>query len=202
MQLEIYLFTNSLLNTHAHAHRLFVQAHDGLETDKEAILLAYQVSKSVHSGEYPMVSMEKAVAMAATMAQMEHGDWEEVEGKGQPEEVAQEAILRFCPWQMTHMALDHTLSHLRRKLVEYWQTLAGKGKEGCARSYLSTAQQWSHYGATTFQAEVSRDVCVRTCVCVSETLVICYSPQVSHASINDLCTASLSSPPLLSISSQ
>lgn len=141
-------------HTHTHTHRLFVQAHDGSETDKEAILLAYQVSKSVHSGEYPMVSMEKAVAMAATMTQLEHGDQGEVEGRGDCDEVAHEAIMNFCPWQLTHMALDHTLNQLKRKLVEHWKMIAGKSKEQCARSYIAVAQQWSHYGSTTFQAEV------------------------------------------------
>lgn len=144
-------------------HRLFIQSHDGTETDKEAVLLSYQVCKSIHSGEYPMVSMEKAVATAAIMTQIEHGDQGVVEARGDCDEVAHEAILRFCPWHLTHMALDHTLSQLRRKLVGHWKMLAGKSKEQCARSYITTAQQWSHYGCTTFQAEV----CKHECACAS-----------------------------------
>ena len=89
------------------------------------------------------------------MALVEHGDWEGVEEEGDVEEVPHEAILQFCPWQLTHMALDHTLCHLKKKLVEHWKLLGGKSREQCARSYLATAQQWIHYGCTAFQAEVS-----------------------------------------------
>ena len=92
--------------------------------------------------------------MAALMAQMEHGDLTAVETAGDSEEVTDEAVLRFCPWHLTHMALDHVMQSLQRKLVESWRELEGKTREQCARTYIGIAQQWHHYGYTTFQAEV------------------------------------------------
>lgn len=136
-------------------YRLFVQSHDGSETDREAVLLAYQVSKSIHSGDYPVLSMDKAATMAAMMTQIEHGDWNSPQNERSSfEELTHEATLRFCPWNLTHMALDHSMNLLQRKLVESWKALGGKGKEQCARSYVGIVQQWSHYGSTFFQAQV------------------------------------------------
>lgn len=92
------------------------------------------------------------------MAQIEHGDWTAVEDAGNSEEVTYEAVLRFCPWHLTHMALDHVMQFLQRKLAENWKELEGKTKEHCARTYIGIAQQWHHYGYTTFQAEVFKVV--------------------------------------------
>lgn len=133
-----------------------MQAHNGSETDKEAVLLAYQISKRIHSGEYPMTSQEKAVDMAAMMTQIEHGDWNSVEAGSTFDDITHEATLRFCPWQLTNMALDHVMTLLQRKLVESWKLHVGKSREQCARQYIGIAQQWirSHYGSTTFHAEV------------------------------------------------
>ena len=128
-----------------------MQSRNGSETDKEAVLLAYQVSKSIHSDEYPVQSMDKAASMAAMMTQIEHGDWN---SPGNEDEVLlHEAVLRFCPWNLTHLALDHNINLLQRKLVESWKVLEGTVKEQCARNYISIVQQWSQYGSTFFQAE-------------------------------------------------
>ena len=64
-----------MLNYYYYLSRLFIHDHIGLETDNETILLAYQISKSIHSGEYPLQSPDKAVSLAAMMTQIEHGDW-------------------------------------------------------------------------------------------------------------------------------
>lgn len=92
--------------------------------------------------------------MAAMMAQIEYGDWQNVESSAHYENVAREAALRFCPWRLTHLALDHDLSLLQCKLEDLWKTHAGKSKEQCARAYIGIAQQLSYYGTTAFQAEV------------------------------------------------
>lgn len=118
------------------------------------MLLAHQISKNIYSGEYPVLSADKAANMAAMMAQIEHGDWNSVENERTFDELTREAALRYCPWNLTHLALDHDINLLQRKLAESWKTLEGKAKEQCARGYISIVQQWSHYGSTIFQAEV------------------------------------------------
>ena len=99
-----------------------------------------------------MTSQDTALLMAAMLTQMEHGDWEQ---GATSKEITQEAVLRFCPWRLTHLALDHDMSFLQRKLAENWKKFVGQSKEECARKYIAIAQEWSHYGSTAFQAEVS-----------------------------------------------
>ncbi len=146
-----------MLNYYYYLSRLFIHDHIGLETDNETILLAYQISKSIHSGEYPLQSPDKAVSLAAMMTQIEHGDWNSqlVEQDGETlDQIMHEAILLFCPWSLTHLALDHDLILLKKKLGEHWENLCGLSKEQCARKLVGIAQQWSQYGSTFFPAEV------------------------------------------------
>ncbi|KAG7234315.1 hypothetical protein CRUP_000682, partial [Coryphaenoides rupestris] len=55
--------------------RLCFRAHAKGETERERLLLAYQVNDEVHHGHFP-VNKELALEVAALMAQVEHGDLE------------------------------------------------------------------------------------------------------------------------------
>ena len=50
--------------------RLSLSSRQGLETDREAELLAYQISREVVSGRHPVASVKYGLKMAATMAQV------------------------------------------------------------------------------------------------------------------------------------
>lgn len=92
--------------------------------------------------------------MAAIMTEIEYGDWDRVDTGKNLDEVVLEATLRFCPWKLTHMVLEHDLILHKHKLMTNWKRLKGESREQCARNYISTAQGWNHYGNTSFQAEV------------------------------------------------
>ena len=81
------------------------------------------------------------------------------QGEGE-EEVARDAVLLFCPWKMTHLALDHDLMSLQKRLEDQWKVLVGMNREECARRYVGVAQEWNRYGSTSFQTEVSEEGCV------------------------------------------
>ena len=88
------------------------------------------------------------------MAQIEYGDWSDVEKTEDSEYTARDVLQRFCPWKFTHMALEHDQSQLQKGLVDKWKEQAGKSKAACSKTYLELAQQWKYYGATLFKAEV------------------------------------------------
>ena len=124
-----------------------------------------------------MPSLDKSLCMAAMMTQIEHGDWTTIEQGRLFDDVTRDAILLFCPSKLTHLALDHDLSLLQRKLVEHWKTFCGVSRPECARRYISIAQEWGHYGSTGFQVEVSEH-----CVCVCNVGILMYRNKGSHTS--------------------
>ena len=125
------------------------------------------------------MSLEQAVSMAAMMTQIEHGDWDSYDQGEVFDKLVREAILLFCPWRLTHLALNHDLSLLQLKLTEHWKSYKGQSKETCSRKYISIAQQWSQYGSTTFQAEVSYND--------STYYIIAHSNLFSHHFFTGIC---------------
>lgn len=135
--------------------RLCFHQHCGQETEKEAILLAHQMSREILNNRHPVSSIEEGVKLAAIMAQIEYGDWITVDAENESTaSIEREALQRFCPWRFTHLALEHDQSLLQSKLVKYWKELSGRTKYQCAHEYLGICYQWEYYGATLFEAEV------------------------------------------------
>ena len=94
--------------------RLFVRSRHGQEVEREAELLAYQISHEVVSGRHPVTLQRDAIKMAALMSQLEFGDWEKVGGDGGEEgreerksAIAKEALLKFGQMKLTQMTLEH-----------------------------------------------------------------------------------------------
>ena len=97
--------------------------------EREAELLAYQISHEVVSGRHPLPSLREAIKMAAIMAQLEFGDWEKVGGgegeevgeEGEREErrsaIAKEALLKFGPMKLTQMTLEHDQRYVTDTLL-------------------------------------------------------------------------------------
>ena len=81
--------------------------------EREAELLAYQLTNEVASGRHCVPSTKEAIKMAAIMAQLEFGDLGKVGGgEGERAEekklaAAREALLKFGPMKLTQMTLEH-----------------------------------------------------------------------------------------------
>jgi len=107
-------------------------------------------------------STDSSIAMAALLAQMEYGDKSFVKQQQRKKsgesdlEAARDAVLLFCPWKMTHLALDHDLALMQKKLEDNWKGLAGLAREACAQRYVGMVQDLDRYGITSFQAEVKK----------------------------------------------
>ena len=148
--------------------RLFVRSRHGQEVEREAELLAYQISHEVVTGRHPVSSQREAIKMAAIMAQLEFGDWEKVgreeegeeEGKEGGEErrlaVAKEALLKFGPMKLTQMMLEHDRRFVHwRDLLRCVYTLSHCL---CGHSlYKQWLTEWWALSAGKTRAQCARD---------------------------------------------
>ncbi|KAK2843330.1 hypothetical protein Q7C36_011545 [Tachysurus vachellii] len=138
--------------------RLCFRAQAKGETERERLLLAYQVNEEVHQGHFP-VSKELALEVAALMAQVEHGDVDRAPASpgGSPQPKIQQIMLqvldRFYP---RHYKQDRNIEQLRElaeRLATKWSVLQGCTAAECVRIYLTVARKWPLFGAKLFSAK-------------------------------------------------
>uniref|UniRef100_A0A8C5AN99 Pleckstrin homology domain containing, family H (with MyTH4 domain) member 1 n=1 Tax=Gadus morhua TaxID=8049 RepID=A0A8C5AN99_GADMO len=151
--------------------RLCFRAHAKGETERERLLLAYQVNDEVQGGHFP-VSKELALEVAALMAQVEHGDLERPTPPssssppsppspvtpGSPSSKAQLVLLqimeRFYPKRYKQDCTSDQLRELTERLAAKWSMLRGRSASECVRIYLTVARKWTLFGAKLFSAKV------------------------------------------------
>ncbi|XP_072313979.1 pleckstrin homology domain-containing family H member 1 [Eucyclogobius newberryi] len=128
------------------------------ETERERLLLAYQVNDEVQQGLFP-VNKELAMEVAALMAQVEHGDLERppVSPSGSPQPKSQliltQALERFYPKRYRQDLGAEQLRELSERLACKWATLRGCSGSECVRIYLTVARKWPLFGARLFSAK-------------------------------------------------
>uniref|UniRef100_A0A671Z120 Pleckstrin homology domain containing, family H (with MyTH4 domain) member 1 n=1 Tax=Sparus aurata TaxID=8175 RepID=A0A671Z120_SPAAU len=129
------------------------------ETERERLLLAYQVNDEVQQGHFP-VNKELALEVAALMAQVEHGDLERPAASsptGSPQPKAQlillQALERFYPKRYKHDCSSEQLRDLTERLATKWSMLRGCSASECVRIYLTVARKWPLFGAKLFSAK-------------------------------------------------
>lgn len=129
-------------------NRLSFRSRRGMESDKETLLLVYQISKDILSDQYYIASVDLALDIAARMAQVDYGNCESLTN---PKHIAKNAVRRFCPMRYTKMILPHDLDVMSEKLLQKWSGYHGVSKNKCVRSLLSLfADSWTLFGATLF----------------------------------------------------
>uniref|UniRef100_A0A671Z0W7 Pleckstrin homology domain containing, family H (with MyTH4 domain) member 1 n=1 Tax=Sparus aurata TaxID=8175 RepID=A0A671Z0W7_SPAAU len=135
------------------------------ETERERLLLAYQVNDEVQQGHFP-VNKELALEVAALMAQVEHGDLERPAASsptGSPQPKAQlillQALERFYPKRYKHDCSSEQLRDLTERLATKWSMLRGCSASECVRIYLTVARKWPLFGAKLFSAKVRDQTC-------------------------------------------
>ncbi|KAM3871545.1 pleckstrin homology domain-containing family H member 1 [Diretmus argenteus] len=139
--------------------RLCFRAQVKGETERERLLLAYQVNDEVHQGHFP-VNKELALEVAALMAQVEHGDLERPAASpptGSPQPKSQlillQALERFYPKRYKQDCSTEQLRDLTERLATKWSVLRGCSASECVRIYLTVARKWPLFGAKLFSAK-------------------------------------------------
>ncbi|XP_041669079.1 pleckstrin homology domain-containing family H member 1 [Cheilinus undulatus] len=129
------------------------------ETERERLLLAYQVNDEVQQGHFP-VNKELALEVAALMAQVEHGDLEKPAASSpasSPQHKSQlillQALERFYPKRYKQDCSSEQLRDLTERLATKWSMLRGCSASECVRIYLTVARKWPLFGAKLFSAK-------------------------------------------------
>uniref|UniRef100_A0A3B3VBW6 Pleckstrin homology domain containing, family H (with MyTH4 domain) member 1 n=1 Tax=Poecilia latipinna TaxID=48699 RepID=A0A3B3VBW6_9TELE len=129
------------------------------ETERERLLLVYQVNDEVQQGLFP-VNKELALEVAALIAQVEHGDFERSgvsSPAGSPQSKSQlillQALERFYPKRYKQECTTEQLRDLTEHLASKWSMLRGCSAAECVRIYLTVARKWPLFGAKLFSAK-------------------------------------------------
>ncbi|XP_055011875.1 LOW QUALITY PROTEIN: pleckstrin homology domain-containing family H member 1 [Boleophthalmus pectinirostris] len=129
------------------------------ETERERLLLAYQVNGEVQQGHFP-VNKELAMEVAALMAQVEHGDLERplvsASGSAQPKSqlILIQALEKFYPKRYRQDLSADQLRDLLERFLCKWALLRGcSSSSECVRIYLTVARKWPLFGAKLFSAK-------------------------------------------------
>ncbi|XP_031436629.1 pleckstrin homology domain-containing family H member 1 [Clupea harengus] len=137
--------------------RLCFRAQAKGETERERLLLAYQVNEEVQQGHFP-VNKELALEVAALMAQVEYSDVApststsgSVQPKGQ--QLVSQALERFYPKRYKQDLSLEQLRQLCERLSSKWALLRGCSAAECVRIYLTVARKWPLFGAKLFSAK-------------------------------------------------
>uniref|UniRef100_A0A8C9SIV6 Pleckstrin homology domain containing, family H (with MyTH4 domain) member 1 n=1 Tax=Scleropages formosus TaxID=113540 RepID=A0A8C9SIV6_SCLFO len=139
-------------------NRLYFRAQAKGETERERLLLAYQVNEEVLQGHFP-VNKELALEIAALMAQVEHGDLDRSAtsspGCFQPkvQQILLQVLERFYPKRYKQDCSMDQLRELAERLSTKWTVLRGCSASECVRIYLTVARKWPLFGAKLFSAK-------------------------------------------------
>uniref|UniRef100_A0A3Q0S8F5 Pleckstrin homology domain containing, family H (with MyTH4 domain) member 1 n=1 Tax=Amphilophus citrinellus TaxID=61819 RepID=A0A3Q0S8F5_AMPCI len=138
-------------------NRLYFRSQVKGETERERLLLAYQLNDKVQQGHFP-VNKELALEVAALLTQVEHGD---LERPGAPSPSPQpksqmillQALERFYPKRYKQDCSSEQLKDLTERLATKWSMLRGCSASECVRIYLTVARKWPLFGAKLFSAK-------------------------------------------------
>ncbi|XP_068873731.1 pleckstrin homology domain-containing family H member 1 isoform X2 [Aphelocoma coerulescens] len=140
-------------------NRLYFRSQAKGETDRERLLLAFQVSNEIANGRFP-VNKELALEMVALMAQVEYGDLDRP-GSSSPGGTSQlkmqhllhQVLDKFYPKPYKQNITPEQLRQLTDRLVTKWMVLQGCSPSECIRIYLTVARKWPLFGTKIFAAK-------------------------------------------------
>ncbi|OWK53550.1 Pleckstrin y domain-containing family H member 1 [Lonchura striata] len=140
-------------------NRLYFRSQAKGETDRERLLLAFQVSNEIASGRFP-VNKELALEMVALMAQVEYGDLDRP-GSSSPGVTSQlkmqhllhQVLDKFYPKHYKQNITPEQLRQLTDRLATKWMVLQGCSPPECIRIYLTVARKWPLFGTKIFAAK-------------------------------------------------
>ncbi|NXF08063.1 PKHH1 protein, partial [Smithornis capensis] len=140
-------------------NRLYFRSQAKGETDRERLLLAFQVSNEIANGRFP-VNKELALEMVALIAQVEYGDLDRP-GSSSPGGTSQlkmqhllhQVLDKFYPKHYKQNITPEQLRQLTDRLATKWMVLQGCSPPECIRIYLTVARKWPLFGTKIFAAK-------------------------------------------------
>ncbi|XP_041903192.1 pleckstrin homology domain-containing family H member 1 isoform X2 [Corvus kubaryi] len=140
-------------------NRLYFRSQAKGETDRERLLLAFQVSNEIANGRFP-VNKELALEMVALMAQVEYGDLDRP-GSSSPggtsklkmQHLLHQVLDKFYPKHYKQNITPEQLRQLTDRLAMKWMVLQGCSPSECIRIYLTVARKWPLFGTKIFAAK-------------------------------------------------
>ncbi|KAL6425104.1 hypothetical protein ACFW04_009414 [Cataglyphis niger] len=146
-----------------------------METDKERLLLCYQVNQQVVQGKFPL-NRELAFELASLMAQIDFGEYNNDKARGSgpgnnPHHLVLQALDKFYPIRYRTNITTDQLRELQEKLQEKWIGLKGRSVLDCVRIYLTCTRKWPFFGATLYQAKLKQTDPVTVWIAVCEDSV-------------------------------
>uniref|UniRef100_A0A8D2LX37 Pleckstrin homology, MyTH4 and FERM domain containing H1 n=1 Tax=Varanus komodoensis TaxID=61221 RepID=A0A8D2LX37_VARKO len=140
-------------------NRLYFRSQAKGETERERLLLAFQISGEIAHGRFP-VSKELALEMAALMAQVEYGDLDRPvplssggSSHSKMQHLLQQVLDKFYPKRYKCSMTPKQLRRLADQLTTKWMLLQGCSPQECVRIYLTVARKWPLFGAKLFPAK-------------------------------------------------
>ncbi|XP_059044830.1 uncharacterized protein CG43867 isoform X3 [Achroia grisella] len=155
-------FENSRVIRLTYRNRLYFKNSVRTETDKERLLLCYQVNQQVVAGRFP-VTRELAAELGALMAQLDMGDYAASNSQHN-----QPLAHRFYPYRYRAGLSNEELRDVEEKLRSKWIALKGRSTADCVRIYLNCTRKWPFFGATLFQARIKQPDLSMVWLAVSE----------------------------------
>uniref|UniRef100_A0A4W3JA20 Pleckstrin homology domain containing, family H (with MyTH4 domain) member 1 n=1 Tax=Callorhinchus milii TaxID=7868 RepID=A0A4W3JA20_CALMI len=138
--------------------RMYFRAHAKGETERERLLLTYQINDEVVNGRFP-VNKELALEVTALLAQVEYGDLDRPipaspggSSQSKMQQILQQVLDRFYPKRYKQGCSPDQLRYHR--LATKWMVLRGCSGSDCLRIYLTVARKWPLFGAKLFTAKV------------------------------------------------
>ncbi|XP_037873213.1 uncharacterized protein CG43867 isoform X6 [Bombyx mori] len=155
-------FENTRVIRLTYRNRLYFKNSVRTETDKERLLLCYQVNQQVVGGRFP-VTRELSAELGALMAQLDLGDY--LAGHALHN---QPLAHRYYPYRYRAALSADQLRDLEEKLRSKWIALKGRSTSDCVRIYLNCTRKWPFFGATLFQARIKQPDLSMVWLAVSE----------------------------------
>ncbi|KAJ8869628.1 hypothetical protein PR048_028621 [Dryococelus australis] len=152
-------FENTRVIQLTYKNRLYWRHSAKMETDRERLLLCYQVNQQVINSRFPL-NRELALELSALMAQIDFGEYNSDKGRGSggvggnPHHHVLQALDKFYPYRYKDGLSPDELRELQEKLTDKWASLKGRSLLDCVRIYLTCTRKWPFFGATLFQARV------------------------------------------------
>ena len=153
-------FENSRVIQLTYKNRLYWKHSIKLETDKEKLLLCYQINIQIVQGRFPL-SRDLALELASLMAQIDICDFASTEKSRSTTSstataavsVSLQALDKFYPYRYRDAMSPEQLKELQDLLVAKWMLLKTRSTLDCVRIYLTCCRKWPYFGSALFQAK-------------------------------------------------